>query len=314
MARKNRSLSELQNMSIKTGSGAGPKIDKAVNPAIALATGKTVKTADKKRVYINKLLPEQCQPWEYHDRSEAELNPESCEGLIKSIKNQGQMLPGRVRKTEEVIDGLPIYEIIYGRRRCYAAKQLGIHFEAEVVDSEDEDAYLAMVAENFDRQDLTPYEKMVSCEKIIKSGLVSFRKIADAVAVTKSQIGNYSDFLKGLDLAGVRERMTVPSLITIGKLGTLYSSYKNDEALLDSILADASKLPKNICNDNFLNVLIKKSKVVAKKISGKVSLKNNIEARYTISNNTVKLELSDIPPVSEMEMLVRELKKASKKQ
>lgn len=49
------------------------------------------------------------------------------------------------------------------------------------------------------------------------------------------------------------------------------------------------------------------------KFSSKVILKNNIEARYTINNIAVKLALSDIPSVSELERLVRELKMAAKK-
>ena len=66
-------------------------------PAVEPSTGKKPETIRKILVKID---PARCRPWKYHNRNEWWLTSERSEALVDSIKQQGQMQPGIVRRIE----------------------------------------------------------------------------------------------------------------------------------------------------------------------------------------------------------------------
>lgn len=77
------------------------------------------------------------------------------EALKSSIAEGGQQVPILVRRSE--IQGR--FEIIYGRRRLRACRELGLKVRANVQDLDDAEALLAKGLENVARRNLSFYEK-----------------------------------------------------------------------------------------------------------------------------------------------------------
>lgn len=75
--------------------------------------------------------------------------------LMASIQNNGQQVPILVRKSNT--EGR--FEIIYGRRRLQACRELGLKVRANVQDLDDATALLAKGLENAARRNLSFYEK-----------------------------------------------------------------------------------------------------------------------------------------------------------
>jgi len=117
-------------------SGQVKKIDLAEEPGIGnlqhagldglKAAGAYFKTQSGIGFKENELVfvdPNECEPWEYANRSEDEMG--NMEELIKSIKENSQLQPVLVRTHPSPHDGVK-YQIIFGRRRHAACLQLGI--------------------------------------------------------------------------------------------------------------------------------------------------------------------------------------------
>ncbi len=85
------------------------------------------------------------------DRMEGDID-----GLISSIREQGQQVPIMVRPHPEQ-NGR--YQIAFGHRRLRAVKELGLRAKAVVRDLTDEQLVIAQGQENNERQDLTFIEK-----------------------------------------------------------------------------------------------------------------------------------------------------------
>ena len=80
---------------------------------------------------------------------------ESFDGLKRSIEEGGQQVPILVRRAKS--DGR--FEVIYGRRRLKACRELGVRVRANVQDLDDAAALLAKGLENAARRNLSFYEK-----------------------------------------------------------------------------------------------------------------------------------------------------------
>ncbi len=75
--------------------------------------------------------------------------------LVSSIREHGQKVPVLVRRTQ---DGA--LEIVYGRRRLLACRQLGQKVRATVMEMTDEEALIAQGVENNARQDPSFIERL----------------------------------------------------------------------------------------------------------------------------------------------------------
>lgn len=83
------------------------------------------------------------------------LNDEKMEDLINSIKENGVITPVLIRPTEK-----NHYEMISGHRRMYAARKAGLAtIPAIVREMSDDEAVIAMVDANIQREELLPSEK-----------------------------------------------------------------------------------------------------------------------------------------------------------
>lgn len=83
------------------------------------------------------------------------INDEKMEDLINSIKENGVITPVVIRPTEK-----NHYEMISGHRRMYAARKAGLAtIPAIVREMSDDEAVIAMVDANIQREELLPSEK-----------------------------------------------------------------------------------------------------------------------------------------------------------
>lgn len=110
---------------------------------------------------------------------------DGIEDLVSSILEHGQKVPVLVRRTQ---DGS--LEIVYGRRRLLACRELGQKVRATVMEMTDEEALIAQGVENNARQDPSFIERALFVAGIIRElGKTSeTRKNAQTVAYRALQI------------------------------------------------------------------------------------------------------------------------------
>lgn len=110
---------------------------------------------------------------------------DGLEELISSIQEHGQKVPVLVRRTE---DGA--FEIVYGRRRLLACRELGRKVRATVMDMTDEEALIAQGVENNARQDPSFIERALFVAGIIRElgKTDETRKNAQTIAYRALQI------------------------------------------------------------------------------------------------------------------------------
>ena len=100
-----------------------------------------------KNININLLTPMQENPFQFNDDVEMEI-------LTDSIRESGILNPIIVRKTDAG------YEVISGNRRVYAAAMAGYdEVPAVVKEMNRDEAIIAMVNSNLQREKLLPSEK-----------------------------------------------------------------------------------------------------------------------------------------------------------
>lgn len=110
---------------------------------------------------IRELDPSLIDDWGPKDRLDgftavnSEDDGDGFETLKSSIKDDGQQVPILVRRAGT--EGR--FEIIYGRRRLQACRELGLKVRANVQDLDDATALLAKGLENAARRNLSFYEK-----------------------------------------------------------------------------------------------------------------------------------------------------------
>ncbi len=138
------------------------------------------------------MSPFRCRMWALHDRLETTISEESCREEIASFNKHGQLIPvlGRPLKgdpTHEV-------ELIYGARRLFIARHLGIDLQVEMREIGDRDAIIAMDIENRLRSDISPYERAISYASWLRGGL--FQSQDDVARALKTSASQVSRLLK----------------------------------------------------------------------------------------------------------------------
>lgn len=110
---------------------------------------------------------------------------DGLDDLVSSIREHGQKVPVLVRRTS---DG-PL-EIVYGRRRLLACRELGQKVRATVMEMTDEEALIAQGVENNARQDPSFIERALFVAGIIRElgKTDEARKNAQTVAYRALQI------------------------------------------------------------------------------------------------------------------------------
>ncbi|MDG7000286.1 MAG: ParB/RepB/Spo0J family partition protein, partial [Nitrososphaerota archaeon] len=118
----------------------------------------------------------------------------NIERLAHSLDENGQLTPIRIR-TSQNHPGK--FEIIDGHRRFIAAKKLGWKMiRGELVDKNDEQTYCESLIENYEREDLSDYEKALFFERMNKEFRRTYEEIGRMVNLSKQQVGSYVAMLR----------------------------------------------------------------------------------------------------------------------
>ncbi|MFW2589435.1 plasmid partitioning protein RepB [Sagittula sp. SSi028] len=121
---------------------------------------------------IREIDPALIDDWGPRDRMEgftavkSDDEGEGFDALVESIREGGQQVPILLRRAPT--DGR--FEVIYGRRRLAACRELGIKVKANVQDLDDDAALLAKGLENAARRNLSFYEKARFAAMIAAAG------------------------------------------------------------------------------------------------------------------------------------------------
>lgn len=104
--------------------------------------------------------------------------------LVGSIRTSGQKLPVLLRRTPQ--GPLP-YEVVYGRRRIEACRQLGIQVLAHIAELSDREALISQGLENAARLQRSFIEQAVYAEQLLRHDF-SREDIMEVLAVDKTTI------------------------------------------------------------------------------------------------------------------------------
>lgn len=123
---------------------------------------------------IREIEPEMIDNWGPSDRldmfttvnTDDELKVDGFDALKQSIEQDGQQVPVLLRNSSTK----GRYEIIYGRRRLRACRELGIRVRANLQDMDDATALIAKGLENAARRNLSFYEKARFAQAISLAG------------------------------------------------------------------------------------------------------------------------------------------------
>jgi ParB family transcriptional regulator, chromosome partitioning protein len=120
--------------------------------------------------------------------------PQGLSSLALSMSKHGQLVSVGVRPSSL---HLGMYELVYGHRRFFAARQIGKKtIRAEVFQATDEEMLRFSLIENTDREDLSDYEKALVFERMNKEFGVTYDQIGEALGVSKQSICNYIAMLR----------------------------------------------------------------------------------------------------------------------
>lgn len=135
-------------------------------------------TAGTTDVDVNAIYPFENHPFKV-------LDDEKMEELVDSIKLNGILTPVIVRPDDE-----GTYEMISGHRRLHAAKRAGLQkIPAIVKEMTNDDAILAMVDSNLQREEILPSEKAFA----YKMRLDAMNRQGKRTDLTYSPVGNKSE-------------------------------------------------------------------------------------------------------------------------
>ncbi|BCJ61634.1 ParB/RepB/Spo0J family partition protein [Micromonospora endophytica] len=139
-------------------------------------------------IQVAKIEPDPSQPRKLF--TEEELTE-----LAASMTKLGQLQPIAVRKTGRQGH----YRLVVGERRWRAAQQGGIeNLAAMVWEMDDEAAFIAQVAENVNRQDMTPMEEAAAYARLADAGWET-RAVAELFGKSEPYIGWRIDLLGLID-------------------------------------------------------------------------------------------------------------------
>ena len=113
-----------------------------------------------------------------------EFNEEDHALLMAQISEHGQQVPILVRPHTEEDDA---YQIVYGRRRVLACRDLGITVKAMVRELDDSDLIVAQGQENTARRDLSFIEKANFARQMVEQGF-NRKIICATLSVDKTEI------------------------------------------------------------------------------------------------------------------------------
>lgn len=117
--------------------------------------------------------------------------------LAQSLRTNGQLSTVKVRPDTKH-EGC--YELVFGHRRVMAARNLGWKtIRAEVVNVSNEEMMGQSLVENFEREDLSDYEKALIFERMNKEFGKTYEQIGKMIGISKQHVSNYLAMLRLFD-------------------------------------------------------------------------------------------------------------------
>ena len=214
MARKDLLKNLMGPPPDKAGDAAAPKGDDVPSPAppsrprtskgAVGAVGRSI--ADLKARAVLEIDPHEIEAGGLRDR--LEHDEEGHARLMDSLREYGQQVPVLVRPHPEKEER---YQIVYGRRRVLAMRDLGLPVKALVRDLDDRAVVLAQGQENTARRDLSFIEKANFARQMAKAGYD--RKITcDAISIDKTVISRMLQIVDRVPLSLIEEIGSAPTV------------------------------------------------------------------------------------------------------
>ena len=193
MARKSlQELSGIASAIARSGPKTADRSTKQSTPALGALQGSLSA--------IREIDPHVIDDWGPVDRldefTDVNLEEESSDGfeaLKTSIAEGGQQVPVLVRRSQQ--EGR--YEVIYGRRRIKACRELGVKVRANIQDLDDATALLAKGLENAARRNLSFYEKARFAKAIRDAGYDS-ATVRQVLSVSKSGLSHLNKVVENI--------------------------------------------------------------------------------------------------------------------
>jgi ParB family chromosome partitioning protein len=127
----------------------------------------------------------------YKDQPRQYFDPKKQEEMVESIRLNGQLVSGIVRRLDACDDKCQ-YELVAGERRFRACIILGIKFRAEVVDEVDpKNQFIMSLTENIIRQDMSPVEIYKALQRIQKENDFTFEQLAARIGKSTTYVSQY---------------------------------------------------------------------------------------------------------------------------
>jgi len=141
------------------------------------------------------LDPKECEPWEYANRSEAEMG--DIDELILSIQENGQLQPALVMTHPHPHDGIK-YQIIFGRRRHAACLKMGSQFLVVKKDALSiQEAISCQDAENKFRKNVSNYSNALLYKKLLTNkAYKSEKELAEKLGLSASSLSELMTYVK----------------------------------------------------------------------------------------------------------------------
>lgn len=278
---------------------------KIANPIISKLSGQSVDKADVKRVGFLQINTENIDLLPYHDRHDKALETDRFKSLVKSIRTEGQILPGKVRETDRVRNGKMVYELVYGRLRMEACKIINKRFEAVCQNLTDEEALTQMFIENMKRIDITSFERVLNIKVLLENynyTLVDLAKLADVSRMTISTWKRYCELLENDVLFDKTKGHIDIELSMFAKLYDL----KDDENY-DKVIHAVSNDEPDLSGNHFIKAVLnklKKNTVIKERfpITGS-------NATVKVSENGCQIDFKGKPKRKDMELVLEKLEK-----
>lgn len=117
--------------------------------------------------------------------------------LAQSLRTNGQLSLVKLRPSTKH-EGQ--YELVFGHRRVMAARKLGWKtIRAEVIGVTEEEMMSQSLVENFEREDLSDYEKALIFERMSKEFGKTYEQIGSMLGISKQHVSNYLAMLRLFD-------------------------------------------------------------------------------------------------------------------
>lgn len=177
MGRKNL-LKNLMSAEVETKSAKPARI----RPSGGAIGAVSQSIAELKARSIEDIEADLIDPGGLQDR--LDTNEADHAALVASIRDYGQQVPVLVRPHP---DGDGRYQVVYGRRRVAALRELGLPVKVMVRDLDDQQAVMAQGQENTARRDLSFIEKVNFARQMRDAGY-DRKVICDALDIDKTVV------------------------------------------------------------------------------------------------------------------------------